>query len=546
MNSELNTLYCSDAQANFLGVFDMSIGPDLLFYAYLPTIIILLLLGSVLIIREKFSFKSVALFSVGSLFSLWMINEIVHWTVIYHSVIATSWKYTLTLVSLIFTTLSWSIYSFFKESKSIRNLAYIQLVIPIITFFLASTDLVMPRYDYESCVGENGILWFIIYFFQIIYFITIYWFGKRVTYCQNNTQEFFVKKITLSILTFVALVFATTLLISDLTEIYSINLLIPTALILLVETIGFYSIRYQFFSFKIHQSELLTYTVIALVGSLFFVPKSSSHFIILGFTLLVLFILGKVVMKLNKQEQQQEEKLEKTNLKLMQLDASKNEFLSFATHQLRSPLTSFKWGLDIINDNAKKCNDSETVSIVAKLRMVADDMISTVNDLLDISKIEQGGFQIVTEDLDLIPLLDRISEEYRINAENKGLRLIFEPQIPTAVISGDSTKLRQVVGNLIDNAIKYTPSGSVTIRVQELENSYSIAITDTGLGISPEDLQKLFGKFKRGSAGKSSTSGSGLGLYLSKKIVELHHGDITASSEGQGRGSTFLITLPKK
>jgi signal transduction histidine kinase len=543
MNPEINTLYCSDAQPTFLGLFDMSIAPDLLFYAYVPTIIILLFIGGILVKRDRFSLKSVSLFFLGFFFSLWMINEIIHWTVAYHAIIALSWKYTLTLISIIFTSIAWVIYSFFRESKTIQKLTYLQTLLPLVLLGLSSTTLTMPGYDYENCVGENGILWFIVYIFQILFFLFIWWYGKKIVYCQSEKSDFFIKKVILYSLSAVAIILAGTLMVSDLTEIYAINLMVPISIIGALEIIGFYSVRYQFFSFKSHQSELLIYTAIALVGSLFLVPNVGARIVILLFTLIALFILGKVVMRINIQEENRKKELEKVNATLQKLDATKNEFLSFATHQLRSPLTSLKWGLGTVAENVR--NDPETATIVGQLRNTADDMISTVNDLLDISKIEQGGMTITKESIDIVELIERISEEYQSVARAKGLSFTFSTQLSTGMVLGDKTKLSQVFGNIIDNAIKYTSTGSIIISLVTEGNYYQVKITDTGNGISESEIKNLFTKFNRGDAGKKSGSGSGLGLYLAKKIVDLHSGTIRITSAGIGQGSTFSVGIPK-
>lgn len=231
--------------------------------------------------------------------------------------------------------------------------------------------------------------------------------------------------------------------------------------------------------------------------------------------------------------------------KIESVSASKNEFLSFATHQLRSPLTSLKWGLNTVSDGIK--DKPDMLQIVEQLRETSENMIETVNDLLDISKIEQGGLVISHEPIDLVELLDQVSEEFRIPARTKQLRLVFQTDLPIAIIQGDKTKLRQVFSNIIDNAIKYTRTGSITINLKynSPENNFIIDVTDTGPGISSEELIGLFEKFIQGNAGKSSKGGSGIGLYLGKKIIELHHGSITAISPGVGKGSTFSVILPK-
>ena len=225
------------------------------------------------------------------------------------------------------------------------------------------------------------------------------------------------------------------------------------------------------------------------------------------------------------------------------INGTKDEFLSFATHQLRSPLTSIKWGLETLIDQ-KPGTDQD--NLIKKLQTTTDDMISTVNDLLDISKIDQGRIEINKEPIDLVRFLQEETAEFSTQAEQKKLTLYFDTQIATALFLGDRTKLRQVINNLLDNAIKYTDHGGIIVNLAKNTetNNYIITISDTGTGITKDEIDTLFEKFKRGSAGKTSVGGSGLGLYLSKKIVEMHKGTIHVTSDGIGKGSVFIITLP--
>lgn len=290
------------------------------------------------------------------------------------------------------------------------------------------------------------------------------------------------------------------------------------------------------------------------IASLFFIESFSLSLfyflllIILAYVVLLGWLLGaslKKQMLYQKRLQTLNQELTITQEKMEQASHSKDEFLSFATHQLRSPLTSLKWGLNAVEPAVAE--QPEMAKVVRQMRNIAQNMVETVNDLLDISKIEQGGLVMHCEPVDLVELLDHLGEEYRITAKTKQLSLLFKTDLPIAIISGDKTKLRQVFVNLIDNAIKYTQEGSITLHLSydKPGNNFTASVIDTGPGISAEELDDLFGKFARGKAGRDGGLGSGLGLYLGKKIVELHHGDIIVTSEGIGKGSTFTVTLPK-
>jgi signal transduction histidine kinase len=323
---------------------------------------------------------------------------------------------------------------------------------------------------------------------------------------------------------------------------------------IMLMVIGILMTRYQNMGHNYHGIQINVIILIVLIGSLFLLPQFSVILfqLVLFVILIYVIIIGWQLYQSTKEQAIYQEKLQNLNNelvttqeKLKALDASKNEFLSFATHQLRSPLTSLKWGLNAVSDGIK--DKPDILKIVEQLRETSGNMIETVNDLLDISKIEQGGLVMSSEPVDLVQLLDQLSEEFRITAGTKQLTLSFVTDLPVAIISGDKTKLRQVFVNIIDNAIKYTTVGSVIIilKYDNSDNTFIIDVTDTGPGISPDELNQLFEKFIRGNAGKSSKSGSGLGLYLGKKIIELHHGSITANSSGLGKGSTFSVVLPK-
>lgn len=260
--------------------------------------------------------------------------------------------------------------------------------------------------------------------------------------------------------------------------------------------------------------------------------------IILVLTFMSVFSLGFLLFKKSREERQNKS-LRIANKKLTMIDAKKNEFLSFATHQLRSPLTSIKWGLNSLKENYSE-------GVIDHLLVTTEDLVSTVNDLLDISKIEQGGMAMKMEEFDLHDFIGRLVEEFRITAEKKGLKLSFEGDNVSCFVLADQNKIRQVFVNLIDNAVKYTEKGSVTVSFKKLGEMAKIKVTDTGPGISKDELSELFEKFLRGKAGKASEGGSGLGLYLAKKIIDSHKGSLEAYSDGLGKGSVFIVELPIK
>jgi len=230
----------------------------------------------------------------------------------------------------------------------------------------------------------------------------------------------------------------------------------------------------------------------------------------------------------------------------IELLKSKTEFISVAAHQLRTPLTAVNWAFEGLSQS-QSLPDSEK-DLVKTGFSAAKKMLKTVNDLLDVSKIEEGRFGYQLEEIDITSYLEEILADSNNLAKQYGIKLYFQrtkESLPHVFI--DKQKLSMVLYNLLDNAIKYNVErGEVTVSVQkeEREPFVRVSIADTGIGIPREELDKLFGKFFRASnAIKFVPDGTGLGLYIARNIVHRHGGRIWAQSE-PNRGSTFFFTIP--
>jgi PAS domain S-box-containing protein len=220
----------------------------------------------------------------------------------------------------------------------------------------------------------------------------------------------------------------------------------------------------------------------------------------------------------------------------------RNDFVSFVTHQLRTPLSGIKWMLELAKDTEDR---EEKASYVEDARESADRLIGLVNDLLDVSRLESGKLQVTLEPVRLLQLTyDVVADVATLVRERKHeLDIQSEPDIPISML--DLQLLRQVILNLLSNAIKYTPPGGrIEIRIRRDGPALHWSIRDSGIGISQESQARLFEKFFRAdNAHTIDTEGTGLGLYLVRLIVERLGGTITCESE-VGRGTLFHFTLP--
>lgn len=252
-------------------------------------------------------------------------------------------------------------------------------------------------------------------------------------------------------------------------------------------------------------------------------------------------------MLLNTKIKKINEELENANLKLTSLDILKSEFISLASHQLRSPLTVIKGYASTLTDGVVGEMNEKQQEIVRHIYTSAQGLASVVEDFLNVTKIEQGGMKYVFEPTNIQALVENVVNGMKITAEDKGLVFTTSVDIKEdCFVNADTLKLQQVFINLIDNSIKYTKEGFITIFLTKNENEKTVTFTvsDSGVGLSDEMKKKLFTKFGRGEAAVLNSGGTGLGLYLAYNIVIAHGGEIIVASGGEDRGSTFSVTLP--
>ncbi len=237
------------------------------------------------------------------------------------------------------------------------------------------------------------------------------------------------------------------------------------------------------------------------------------------------------------------------------VEKMKNEFVALAAHQLRTPLSAIKWTLKMFLEGEMGKITKEQAEILEKGYRSNEHMIRLINELLEITRIEEGRYIEHPVETHLEPLVESVVNSFKEEAEQKGVSLVYKkPTEPLPKVRIDTEKIRQVIINLIDNAIRYNKKGGkvtitlkyVTKKIDDLtgEKWIECEVKDTGIGIPKDQQRRIFERFFRGSnAIRKETEGSGLGLYISKNIIEAHEGRLWFESE-EGKGSTFIFSLP--
>jgi signal transduction histidine kinase len=313
----------------------------------------------------------------------------------------------------------------------------------------------------------------------------------------------------------------------------------------------FYAIaKHGLLDVKVVSTEILTFvlTIITFAEVAVTTDPALIIFRSIIFLLVLFFGISLIRSVLREVEQRQElqdlsSRLGNVNEQLENLSKFKTQLISLVSHQLKSPLAAIKGHAQLIEQGLYGPVEPKVKEATGKIENAAENLVQLVNTLLDLRKVEEGKMEYVFEPIDLSTMVREMVEELSTLASQKGISLEYVPPPAPVMVKADKQKLRQVIQNLIDNAIKYTPKGYVRAMLRAEDGKAYFSVRDTGLGISPVLLPHLFEEFMRDEKVKRQIRGTGLGLFIAKRIVEAHGGTLDASSEGDDKGSTFTMTL---
>ncbi|HEY7731186.1 MAG TPA: HAMP domain-containing sensor histidine kinase [Gaiellaceae bacterium] len=247
--------------------------------------------------------------------------------------------------------------------------------------------------------------------------------------------------------------------------------------------------------------------------------------------------LGAKVNRMNDELQRVYSQLEAASL-------HKSEFLASMSHELRTPLNAILGFSQVLREQMFGEINAKQAEYLEDILASGNHLLSLINDVLDLSKVEAGQVELEVAPFSLRDALERGVVTVRERAAQDGVRVTLATDGPVDQVEGDERRIRQVIFNLLSNAVKFTPAGGeVDVSAAQVNGEVRVAVTDTGPGLAPEDHERIFEEFQQTELGVEQREGTGLGLALSKRLVELHGGRIWVDSE-LGKGSTFVFTLP--
>lgn len=545
----MDYLTCLDASTpNFLGLFDTSIAPPLLFYAYIPIIFIAIFLSVFVLIKDKYSLQSKLLLLISISFSFVVLNEIVQWIAVPLNLIYFSWQVIIFLELFLFILYFYFVYVFINKKDLNFKYKILLGIIFLPAIFLLPTNFNISNFDVSFCGGSYGYLWEYSYIFQFssIVIMMFMFFNK---FRALEKKDPFRKQIL--IMASGIFVFLTNYALlgfyGDIALFYDVNLIGPVGMLLFLAFLSYMIVKYRTFHIKLLAPQALVFALIFLNFAILFIRRIENVRIVIVFTLIISSILGFIMVRAVKKVDEQREALDLAN-------RQQTNLLHFISHQVKGFFTKSRNAFSGLLEGDYGPLP-ETARHVIQEGFDSDNRgVQTVQEILNAANIKTGNVTYLMVETNLVNLIKDVILLLKPAADKKQVAINFNPSVQSLIIKADTVQLQQAVKNLIDNSIKYTPSGKIDITLEVQDNikkaelaakNVVIKVADTGVGIHAEDMPKLFSEGGRGKNSlKVNVDSTGYGLYIVKNIIKIHGGTVTAYSEGEGHGSIFTVVLP--
>lgn len=430
-----------------------------------------------------------------------------------------------------------------------------------INYFLAFVFLFLSRTQY-FVDGLHYYSWGVHTQAKILHTVfMVYFFAMEIVAGVNLWRYYQIvkEKALRAQIIYVAASFSIVIFIGGLTYLfaYGIDTKFPFTYItgLIFPLMLFYALgRHHLFGTKVVVTEILVGLAEFFMVMQIFFSKTILDVVVRTLFSIIVAIFGVLLAKSVRKEIKRREEitnlahsLEKANLRLQELDRQKTEFLSIASHQLRTPLSILKGYIELIKDGGFGKPTKGIVNTLNDMDESNEHLIKLVDEFLDISRIEQGRTKFVFSLGNISDVIEGVRKELQPRAKEKGLDIFYKKSGEISGVEMDAEKIRHVIFNFVDNAIKYSDKGKITISAEAENDGITTRVRDQGLGFNKIDEANFFQKFYRGENVKgTNVNGTGLGLYVCRKFIEAHGGKVWAHSMGLGKGGEFGFWLPLK
>lgn len=527
--------------------------PTLLYFSHFPAFFFSLALGLYVLLRTRRKLEAWVLFLSLLPFAIWVFSDLILFASNRSDLVLFFWSLLVLIEPLPHFGL-WYLQRLINTGKDLSfklKLLTLSLFIPL--FLIIGTGVGLPAFDVSVCIAvESSYLHYAyILEYSFIFLIIIDTIRFAVS-APDRITRWKILNLSLAILLFL-ITFSTGNLLGSLSDNWTFAQTGLFGAPIFIGLMVYLLARFKLFNIKVLAAQMLVVVLWGMVFMLLFLRTINSVRIVTTIALILVLVLGFILVRNVKREVQAREEiqrladtLEKANTRLTELDRQKNQFLSIASHDLRAPLTVIRNFMSLLLDGTYGRLPSAADEGAHQVFDRATDMAKLIDGYLDVSRIEQGKMKYDMAPLDLAKVVAESVDGFKTTAEARNLKLTLHGLTQSIKTKGDATHLREALNLLIDNSIKYTPTGSITVTVEQVGNVARIALTDTGIGMTEDTIKnKLFKLFSTADdSKKTNASSAGVGLYVVKNIIDAHHGTIRAESAGEGKGSTFIVELP--
>ena len=530
--------------------------PDLaglIYYSHIPAIIVPLLVGIFVYFSDRKALLNKLLLGICVSFSLWIFFDLITWTNIHSNLILFSWSFFGPLQALISVLSVYFIYVFLTKKDVGVVLKVIFLILAGIAIVLAPTELSLRGFNISNCDAfglENSN-------FQAYYSslgaLAMVWILGLLIWHYRKAIPAMKKQIVLmgmGIELFLFSFFTVEFLGAYLT---TIGVLPDSQLetygyfgmIVFMVFIGIFIVRFKTFHASLIASQALVLALVILIASELTFTRNTTNLILIGITLLLTIIVGFILIRSTKREIAQREHIELLARDLEIANKQQVSLIHFITHQLKGFVTKSRNIFSMLNDGDYGAPSETMKPLIQEGFDSATKGAQTIQEILNAANIKNGKVEYAQVPFSFKNLVEGVVQNLKPNADAKNVALTLSVPGEDVQLTGDQMQMENAIKNLVDNAIKYTPSGSIAATLTKDGTTIRFTTKDTGVGITKEDMQHLFTEGGHGAESqKVNVDSTGFGLYIVKNIIEAHGGKVWAESDGKDKGSTFVVELP--
>lgn len=517
----------------------------LAYYSHLVPVFIALFLSFYVFWKTEYS-KISRIFLLFTLsFSLWLVGDVIIWTTQKYFTIYFIWSW-LDYVNTVFFVLGSYFFGVLVrgEVSKLEKIIFLALCVPAFVLTLSGnsvTSFIQPWCEAE----ENTVITFYKLFAEWVAVASILYSAFIAWKKSKKINRLQIVTISFSILLFFS-VFSLTEYIAVRTNIYEVNLYGLFILPLFLALVVFSITNLQVFNLRFLGIQILVYLLIIMVASqLLFIQDVTDRFLSI-LTIISTVLFGYLLLRNTAREIQTRIEIERLSKELKIANKSQEELLHFITHQIKGFLTKSRNIFAEMMEGTFGPISGDVKNIAEQGLKINTDGVNTVQTILNAANIRTGKLSYNMSPIDLRNVIQKSFEKNRKSAESKSLDFVLNiDETSEYKIKGDENQLLEAFSNLIDNSIKYTPKGEVRVSLVKSDNKIQFSVKDTGIGIAPEDKSKLFTEGGRGkNTLEVNVDSTGFGLYIVKNIIEAHNGRVWVESEGEGKGSEFIVEVP--